>query len=495
MKTDGRPVAGAKARWMRQAGLLLAFSWLAMQQALGFSFADVEDKAKVLASAPFSDEQAPESLRRLDYPAWSAITFDRSKSLWRDEPLGFRLDFFHPGMQYGQPVRVNVVEGGNVAPVPFSRDFFQNAPNVEGVQGFSGLLFRHPLNVPGEFDEFLSFLGASYFRALGKGQWYGLSARGLGLGVTEEGEEFPHFREFWVQKPAADERHFTLWALLDGPSVTGAYEFRVFPGAATRMEVEASLFFRGEPQKKIALAPLTSMYLAGENDPEKENPAEAHDSDGMLLSLDSGEWLFRPLANPRKTITHAFSGGIKGFGLVQRDRQPHHYRDPQLRYERRPAVWVAPKSPWPRGHIELFEMASEHDYIDNIGLFWVAEDKPQALVPWRFRYDLLWLGEDAALFAGGRAVASRITEKEGQWRVEIDFALSPSEPGASLPEAVVTAEGRQVDARVQALPLGDGWRVKFSLPKGEGGKPLEVRAFLRRGAKALTETWSYALGV
>ena len=43
------------------------------------------------------------------------------------------------------------------------------------------------------------FLGASYFRALGAGQHYGLSARGLAIDtVGGQGEEFPRFAEFWI---------------------------------------------------------------------------------------------------------------------------------------------------------------------------------------------------------------------------------------------------------------------------------------------------------
>ena len=53
--------------------------------------------------------------------------------------------------------------------------------------GFAGLRFHSYLNKPNLLDELIVFLGASYYRFLGRDQLYGLSARGLALNVEGEG--------------------------------------------------------------------------------------------------------------------------------------------------------------------------------------------------------------------------------------------------------------------------------------------------------------------
>ena len=54
----------------------------------------------------------------------------------------------------------------------------------------------------------MSLLGASYFRVVGKGQVYGLSARGPAIDTAlPSGEEFPRFREFWVERPKQGDKH------------------------------------------------------------------------------------------------------------------------------------------------------------------------------------------------------------------------------------------------------------------------------------------------
>lgn len=110
----------------------------------------------------------------------------------------------------------------------------------------------------------VSFLGASYFRALGQGHKYGLSARGLAIDTASmKGEEFPAFTEFYIQKPRRNAREIKIFAVLDSPSAAGAYRFTLKPGKDTVMDVDAALYFR-KPVEKLGIAPLTSMYLFGE---------------------------------------------------------------------------------------------------------------------------------------------------------------------------------------------------------------------------------------
>src|SRR6185503_8331737 len=137
----------------------------------------------------------------------------------------------------------------------------------------------------------------SYFRAVGKGQMFGLSTRGLAIDTgLPSGEEFPSFKEYWLERPERDARESRLYALLDSPSVTGAYSFVVQPGERTLVDVRARLFLR-KAVKELGIAPLTSMFLYGEEKgrPEGDWRPEVHDSDGLLVQSNAGEWIWRPL--------------------------------------------------------------------------------------------------------------------------------------------------------------------------------------------------------
>src|SRR3546814_10262563 len=76
----------------------------------------------------------------------------------------------------------------------------------------------------GNIGDWLAFQGASYFRSAGPLHQYGLSARGIAIDTgLSKTEEFPEFTEFWLER--SPEGIVTVYALLDGPSVTDAYLF------------------------------------------------------------------------------------------------------------------------------------------------------------------------------------------------------------------------------------------------------------------------------
>src|SRR5690625_3003467 len=248
--------------------------------------------------------------------------------------------------------------------------------------GFAGFKILHTLNDPDRFDEVLSFLGASYFRALGADQHYGLSARGLAIdtGNTSKGEEFPRFTKFWLVDPGKGGSRMVIYALLDSPSVTGAYKFVLKPGNTTKISVEETLYTR-KAIDKLGIAPLTSMFTWGENSLSRlqDYRPEAHDSDGLLIASEDGEWLWRPLVDPQKLWMHQYDANhVRGFGLMQRDRNFDHYQDLGLEYEKRPSAWIEPKGDWGDGHLELVEIPSDSEMNDNIALYWVPKDKVKA---------------------------------------------------------------------------------------------------------------------
>lgn len=101
----------------------------------------------------------------------------------------------------------------------------------------------YPINKADKQDEIMTLLGASYFRVVGKGHVYGLSARGLAIDTAlPSGEEFPRFTEFWVEKPKPADKHLVIYALLDSPRSTGAYKLTLRPGNDTVVDVQSRVF-------------------------------------------------------------------------------------------------------------------------------------------------------------------------------------------------------------------------------------------------------------
>ena len=493
-------------RRLAVASLLLAWAPLAA----AFGLADVAQMAQQIAREPYRNRQTevPPWMRvgAMTYDQWRDIRFRPDRALWHDEDSAFQVQLFHPGLYFDRSVQVHVVEGGVAQPLPFSTRFFDYGKNTFADRippdvGYAGIRIHYPLKGPQYHDELIVFLGASYFRALGRDTVYGLSARGLAIDtVKPSGEEFPHFIEFWLVKPARDATSLELFALLDSPSLSGAYRFVVTPGVATRVDVEATLFARRTP-KTLGLAPLTSMFFFGENSTRRfeDFRPEVHDSDGLLVRFDSGEWLWRPLDNPQRiNVASLATTNPRGFGLVQRDRDFGHFQDIETRQELRPSTWVEPRGDWGAGHVRLVEIPTDTELVDNVVAFWVpaAPLEPGGSLP--FAYTLWWFMDDPTRPPGGRAVATRrdrggIQAAHDGYRWVVDFegpALSAL-PAESPPRAVAsaTADAKLFDQHVYKNPVTGGWRFTFQL-KPKTDDPVELRAYLTRGRDVLTETWS-----
>lgn len=499
-------------RGLSTLAFAIAFALAPVQaQAAPFGLDDVARIAAQYAKEPFKDRQkaVPKWLTvgSLSYDQWRDIRFRPDRSLWRDEKLPFQVQLFHPGLYFDRSVRVNVVADGVARELPYSARFFDYGKNdfaskIPQDIGYAGIRIHAPLKDPKYFDELIVFLGASYFRALGRDNVYGLSARGLAIDTVEpSGEEFPHFTEFWLVKPAPDAKSLVIYALLDSKSVAGAYRFEVTPGVETMLDVEARLFLRRKPTK-LGLAPLTSMFLFGENTTThyEDFRPEVHDSDGLLLHFDGGEWLWRPIENTSRINAAGFQmHNPRGFGLIQRDRDFAVYQDIETRAELRPSAWVEPRGDWGDGRVELVEIPTATELNDNIVAYWVPAVLPEPGQPLVYAYRLFWYGDDPTRPPGGRALGTRrdrgsvLTTHEG-YRYVIDFdgkaldALTAEDP----PRAVVSAgNGAELyDEHVYKNPATGGFRLTFQI-KPKKAEPVELRAYLERDGDVLTETWSY----
>lgn len=499
-------------------GFGLAQTW----QREAVDFAAIQSRAKDLANKPFEapdSSKLPEWMKQLTYDQYRDIRFNPDLALWNADESPFRAMFFHPGYLFSEPVGINEFTATHVQRIRSTDGFFNYGKLVADHGdfptdcGFAGFKLLASMNNPAVIDELIVLQGASYWRALGKGQRYGISARGLALDTGIEGgkEEFPLFREFWLGKPAKGDAAATFFALLDGPSYSGAYAFRVEPGDDTVVAVNAVLFAR-KAVRRLGIAPMSSMYWFGENSRRRFDDfrPEVHDSDGLAIRTGSGERIWRPLVNDTGRLEFSFfkMDKCEGFGLLQRDRRFVAFEDGEAAYHLRPSLWIEPSSDWGPGRVVLMEIPTENELSDNTVALWEPEATPQAGDRVEFSYKQHWSMAENPSQAAGRVVATRTGVHK--WQPEqrtlvVEFAgdalakLEGKEPEPLVEVAGEAAAKVKVQGvAVQQMEPGH-WRLAFQLaPAAEGGKladvgPVELRACLKQGDNYLTETWSYRI--
>lgn len=473
-----------------------------------FNRSTVAEIARRLAASDYAPPAAPlpEVLDQLTYDQYRDIRFRPEQAIWANTGLPFQLQLFHRGFYFKDPVEIALVENGQATHLAYDPSLFSYGPLVpqpvpaEDI-GFAGLRVHGPINRDDYFDEVLVFQGASYFRSLGKGQVYGLSARALAIKTADpEGEEFPVFRAFWVETPVAGSETVVVSALLDSPSTSGAYRFTVRHGMPTLIDVEAQLFPRVD-LARVGLAPGTSMFYFSSSDRQDIDDfrPEVHDSDGLLMVTGRGERLWRPLANPQTLQISAFQDqSPRGFGLIQRDRQFENYQDLEAAYERRPSLWVEPVGDWGAGAVILVEIPTDSEIHDNIVAFWAPRDPIPAGSAYSFAYRLAWGGdpemaEGAAVVAATRAGRADVGGPTPVRLFVLDYVFVEGQDRAKLgtPKATVTASRGVVrNVVIHDNPATGGLRVSFHLdPQDE--QLIELRAVLGFEAGATAETWVY----
>lgn len=476
-------------------------------QMTGFTHGDVQRMAADLAAARYRPRrEVPKAWQALSYEQYRSIWPRHDRALWHGSDVPYEIDLFHPGLYFPRAVQVATVENGNVTPVPFDFARFDKTDQVPDLpendaMGYSGLRLRTAFDETGQKNEFCVFQGASYFRAIGRGEAYGQSARGLALNTGDPaGEEFPDFTRFWVETPAPEQTTITVHALLDSPSVAGAYRFDIEPGESCVMEVQATLFPRTE-LSHVGLGPLTSMFLYDETNRTRFDdfrPA-VHDTDGLLIHNGAGEVLWRHLANPKTLQVSAFlDENPRGFGLMQRARRLGDFADLEAHYHKRPCVWVEPHGDWGPGAVALVEIPADREIYDNIVAYWRPRTRYQPGERVELSYRLTW-GEDAPVDPGlarviGTAMGGRHNgAKDLPGRlVTVDFAAHPAFDAG--PEALdIHLSSPHVETTpgvLQRNPETGGMRLAFAFdPAGAG--LADLRAQLRRDGQTVTEVWLY----
>ncbi|MFP1679034.1 glucan biosynthesis protein [Alloalcanivorax sp. C16-2] len=482
--------------------------------AQGFGFQDVIDRAREQAGEPYrAPTPIPSFLQELNHEQYQGIRFKPERTLWHESGSRFQVRLVSPGLYFKHAVKLHQVDAEGVHDVPYDKTDFnytseELARRVPADLGYAGFQLTYPLHGENSRDPFLVFAGASYFRAVGKDGHFGLSARGIAVNTgLPSGEQFPSFTEFWLVRPTAKADTMTFYALLDGRALTGAYQFDVRVDDAAIMDVKSRLFLR-EDIEKLGIAPLTSMFFYGGNTarPVGEWRPRVHDSDGLLMhDGGSGEWLWRPLLNPKNLKIDYFSAEkTGGFGLMQRQTRFDDFQDFAAHYHQRPSAWVAPKGEWGKGRMSLVQLPSSNENNDNIVAFWTPSEparKGQALA-----YDYRLKFGDPSISGSQRASAVKTFvgdgnragggNVEGAYRVVVDFAGGPlgDLSGDAPVTSAVTAEGNGevIEHFVEYLSPVNRWRISI-LAKPAPERPLALRAFLKNGDEAVSETWSYEI--
>ena len=456
--------------------------------------------AQELAGKPYKqpDTSLPDEFKDINYDAYRSIRFRPEQAIWRAEKLPFQLQFFHRGWIFKDRVNIYVVKNGRAQPVVYSPDLFDfgqaKPPPGDADLGFAGFRMHAKINRPDYYDEVGVFLGASYFRAVAKGQVFGMSARGLSVRTADpKGEEFPAFTSFWIEQPAPDTNSLVVHALLDSPSAAAAFRFTIRPGETTIYDTELVLYPRAD-LAQAGIATGTSMFLFDANDRigvDDFRPA-VHDSDGLAMRSGRDEEIWRPLSNPRELQLSYFNDvNPRGFGLMQRERDFFAYDDLESHFEKRPSLWAEPIGDWGEGQVQLVEIPTKEEIHDNIVAFWRPKDPLKAQGEYFFTYRLHWGQAQPNPKRLARFAKTNIgAGSNGTRRFVMETVGGPltSDQNAVTPN-VSANKGDIHNLVLQPNPQTGGMRLSFELDtKGEA--LVELRAQLKND-NPISETWLY----
>jgi len=501
-------------------GLVLGLSFAASGAVSAFTLDDVTALARERAAQPYEAPASnlPPEFSRMLFGDYIKIRPRPEAFAWREHDTPFKLAFYHQGMQFDSPVVIHEIVGDEVSefqydPAAFDFGGMEFDPQATSQLGYAGFRVLYPINQAEKEDEIMSVLGASYYRVIGKDQIYGLSGRGLAIETAmPHAEEFPDFRELWIERPAPGDESLVFYALLDSPRATGAYKYTLTPGEDSVLDVESRIFLR-EPVDKLGIAPLTSMFLFGPHQPARERnfrPA-IHDSNGLAIETGEGEWLWRPLHNPPHLNISLFSvTNPRGFGLLQRGHEFWRYEDIEDRYDLRPSAWIEPRGNWGKGVVELVEIPTLDETNDNIVAFWSPERMPEPGQMQTYDYRIRWTLDEPGLLpddlawvdqtlstAGEVRQANLIRELDGSLGLLVDFKgpVFATLPGdAKLrPEVDVNGNAEVIDQLLQRNPGLPGWRLSLRVRVKDTEQPVEMRARLDHQGKPVTETWSFQI--
>ena len=462
--------------------------------------------ARRRADEPFKapEKRVDEALSAITYEQYSrAIVYKEDQAIWRKDDGPFWLEPYHTaGTIFAFPVELYTVEGGRAARIPYSASAFEfnppaKQPATPAQSDFAGFRALGQIDKPGAFREFLSFLGASNFRAIAEGQGFGVSARALAINTGQTGgEDIPLFRSFWIERPKPIDQSLTIHALLDCQSAVGRYKFVVTPGYDTVIETEAVIY----PRRRIpyaGIAPIASRFFFGPGVPPKRRDyrPRVHDSEALYIFNAAGDQIWRPLLNPDRLQFSVFLDKTpKGFGLIQKERSFASFQDLDQHFEKRPSLWIEPLGDWGEGSIDLIELPAPEEINENIVCFWRPKDGLGPGIGHRYRYRMHWCWNPPVENKRATIQQTRVGEtKAGEVAFLLDFANTEACEGcnaASLTANVTASAGEVRNVRLAPGPAPATQRLRFEYVPA-GSDPVDLRAELMADGKPVSETWIF----
>lgn len=524
----GLLVTAAASAALPWSNALSAEAGLALGSAAAFSWEGLIDQARLMALQAYQAAPQPnrDVLEQIDWAAHGKIRYKPEDALFAGGPGQYPVAFFHPGRFFQSPVQMfqldKFTSSGKqtrliAREILYDKRHFEMpddspAQHLGAHTSYAGFRIQESrlgdqTRLDWQHNDWAAFLGASYFRAIGDEYQYGLSARGIAINVVEPGlaEEFPVFTRFYFAPQTEGSDTVIVYALLDGPSITGAYRFAMTRGTGVVMDIEANLFLRKDVAR-FGIAPATSMYWFSEKDKafQIDWRPEVHDSDGLALWTGADEHIWRPLIDRQTINVSSFADrNPRGYGLMQRERRFGEYLD-EVHYERRPSLWIEPLEEWGEGSVQLVELSTDEELYDNIVAMWVPREKAIAGSSHRLRYRLHWQAEEPFKTDLARCVATRIgrggepaQRPPGVHKFEVEFkggALDHLASGTIVEAVLEATRGKISNVLTEVVPNGVAgyWytRFDFGTPEKETD-PVEIRLFLRASKQTLTETWLY----
>ncbi|WP_074078322.1 glucan biosynthesis protein [Microvirga massiliensis] len=477
---------------------------LAMGDGQRFDAGLVTEIARQIARRPFVPpvNDLPDVFASLTYEQYVGIKSLPSSLIWSTEGAGIAVEPLHRGSLFSNPVTLFLIEDGVVRRLAFDRTRFDygklNVPANLGDIGYSGVKLYSAFG-NGQPTDFAVIQGATFFRALARGQNYGVVARALTLKPAEvRGEEFPIFRALWLERSVPGSNQIVVHGLIDSESTTASIRMTFRPGDLTIVDVELTLIPRANLEH-VGLGGMTSSYLFGPIDRRNIDDARpaVHESSGLQILNGHGEWLWRPLQNPETLQISAFvdaSNSPGGFGLLQRNRSFDMYQDDEQHYERRPSLWIEPLGEWGQGSVQLLEIPSDAEINDNILVYWRPRAPIAAGAEASFAYRQFWAWTPpnrpplavVSSTRSGRGTTGR------RRRFFVDFVgdmLGEGTP-VDLKPSLTVGPGTIHNLRFWPYPERKVGRVTFELDPGNENA-CEMRLVLEVDGKPISETWLY----
>ncbi|KFC70317.1 Glucans biosynthesis protein G precursor [Bosea sp. LC85] len=492
------PLMGARPAFSQASWAATVQSVIAEGQR--FDAALVVEAARMLSRRPMVPVAAndlPEGYSTLPFDQFSGIRAQPGGLIWAGENRGFTIEPLHRGYVFSAPVSLFTVEDEVVRRVAFDRgkfDYGKVAPPPAGVDlQFSGFRVSAGLERP---YEVAIFQGATFFRAVARGQNFGALARALILRPGEtRGEEIPFFRAFWIERPNPASGMLVIHALLDSESLSGAVRMTLRPGDVTFIDVEMTLFAR-QALDHVGFGCTMGTFMSGPQSRrtfDDVRPA-VHEISGVQMLTGGGEWIYRPVSNPTNLQVSSFvDTNPRGFGLVQRERDPAAFQDDDQRFELRPSVWMEPLGEWGAGSVQLIEIPSESDINDNIISYWRPRQPIAAGSETTVAYRQAWCWQPPE--RPPLALASRMRQGRGtqgrRRRFFVEFTgdkLADPAVVAATRANITATPGAIHGLRLWPYPERKLMRVGFEVDPGNENLS-ELRLVLEAGGQPVSETW------